>query len=189
MEEDRELSSGAEKVENIAGRTPEERERLAADARVEAARERERAALAQAQAQEEEKRLKEREKNERLAEAAHRRESREQERIARAEERERAREERAKERRRREGGRGVGGWIAAVVTLGVACLTLASVVAAGTMRMNDLEARLDNAARDALNGWDPSYGSLYYYNPAIATSSWIFSRPTVTVIGNHVFAK
>lgn len=46
-----------------------------------------------------------------------------------------------------------------------------------------------NAARDALNGWDPSYGSLYYYNPAIATSSWIFSRPTVTVIGNHVFAK
>ena len=150
MEEDRELSSGAEKVENIAGRTPEERERLAADARVEAARERERAALAQAQAQEEEKRLKEREKNERLAEAAHRRESREQERIARAEERERAREERAKERRRREGGRGVGGWIAAVVTLGVACLTLASVVAAGAMRMNDLEARLDNAAREAV---------------------------------------
>ena len=46
-----------------------------------------------------------------------------------------------------------------------------------------------NAARDALGGWDPSYGSLYYYNPAIATSSWIFSRPTVTVIGNHVFAK
>lgn len=150
MEEDRELSSGAEKVENIAGSTPEERERLAADARVEAARERERAALAQAQAQEEEKRLKEREKNERLAEAAHRRESREKERIARAEERERVREERAKERRRREGGRGVGGWIAAVVTLGVACLTLASVVAAGAMRMNDLEARLDNAAREAV---------------------------------------
>ncbi len=46
-----------------------------------------------------------------------------------------------------------------------------------------------NAARDAMNGWDPTYGCLYYYNPAVATSAWIFSRPTVTVIGKHVFAK
>ena len=45
-----------------------------------------------------------------------------------------------------------------------------------------------NAARDAMNGWDPSYGCLYYYNPKIATSGWIFSRPTVVTIGNHVFA-
>ena len=45
-----------------------------------------------------------------------------------------------------------------------------------------------NAAQDALNGWDPSYGCLYYYNPAVATSSWIFNRQTVTVIGKHVFA-
>lgn len=44
------------------------------------------------------------------------------------------------------------------------------------------------AAQDAMNGWDPSYGSLYYYNPATATSSWIFSRTTIVVIGNHVFA-
>lgn len=44
------------------------------------------------------------------------------------------------------------------------------------------------AAQDALNGWDPSYGSLYYYNPTTATSSWIFNRTTVVVIGNHVFA-
>ncbi len=44
------------------------------------------------------------------------------------------------------------------------------------------------AARDAINGWDPSCGALYYYNPAIATSSWIFSRKTVATIGNHVFA-
>mgnify|MGYP002508947737 CR=1 FL=1 len=44
------------------------------------------------------------------------------------------------------------------------------------------------AARDAINGWDPSGGAIYYYNPAIATSSWIFSRETVTVIGKHVFA-
>ena len=44
------------------------------------------------------------------------------------------------------------------------------------------------AAKDALNGWDPTYGCLYYYNPAVATSSWIFSRQTVTTIGKHVFA-
>lgn len=46
-----------------------------------------------------------------------------------------------------------------------------------------------NAARDALNGWDPSGGALYYYNPATATSSWIWSRPVVARIGNHVFCK
>ena len=45
-----------------------------------------------------------------------------------------------------------------------------------------------NAASDAMNGWDPPYGCLYYYNPAVATSSWIFGRETVTVIGKHVFA-
>ncbi len=44
------------------------------------------------------------------------------------------------------------------------------------------------AALDAMNGWDPTYGALYYYNPATATSSWIFSRQTTIVIGNHVFA-
>lgn len=46
-----------------------------------------------------------------------------------------------------------------------------------------------SAARDAMNGWDPSYGSLYYYNPRVATSSWIFTRPTVVTIGSHVFAS
>ncbi len=45
-----------------------------------------------------------------------------------------------------------------------------------------------NAAKDAMNGWDPTYGCLYYYNPAVATSAWIFNRQTVTVIGKHVFA-
>lgn len=44
------------------------------------------------------------------------------------------------------------------------------------------------AARDAINGWDPTGGAIYYYNPAVATSSWIFDRQTVTVIGKHVFA-
>jgi N-acetylmuramoyl-L-alanine amidase len=45
-----------------------------------------------------------------------------------------------------------------------------------------------NAARDALNGWDPTYGCVYYYNPATATSSWIWSRKIVLKIGKHNFA-
>lgn len=45
------------------------------------------------------------------------------------------------------------------------------------------------AAQDAMNGWDPTYGAIYYYNPATATSQWIFSRTTTVTIGNHVFAK
>lgn len=45
-----------------------------------------------------------------------------------------------------------------------------------------------NAARDALNGWDPTYGAIYYYNPATATSSWIWSRKIVVKIGKHNFA-
>ena len=45
-----------------------------------------------------------------------------------------------------------------------------------------------NAATDAMNGWDPTYGCIYYYNPTTATSKWIFSRQTVITIGKHVFA-
>lgn len=45
------------------------------------------------------------------------------------------------------------------------------------------------AARDALNGWDPSGGAIYYYNPAKTTNTWIYSRPVIKRIGNHVFAK
>ncbi len=49
-------------------------------------------------------------------------------------------------------------------------------------------ATAKKAAQDALNGWDPTYGALYYYNPATATSQWIFTRQTTVTIGNHVFA-
>ena len=45
------------------------------------------------------------------------------------------------------------------------------------------------AARDALNGWDPSGGAIYYLNPATATSGWIWSRPLITTIGKHRFCK
>ncbi len=44
------------------------------------------------------------------------------------------------------------------------------------------------AAKDAINGWDPTGGSLYYYNPATATNSWIWSRQITLVIGKHNFA-
>lgn len=44
------------------------------------------------------------------------------------------------------------------------------------------------AAQDALNGWDPSYGSLFYYNPDIAESQWILTREITVTIGQHVFA-
>ena len=49
-------------------------------------------------------------------------------------------------------------------------------------------ATAKKAAQDAMNGWDPTYGALYYYNPATATSQWIFSRKTTVTIGRHVFA-
>jgi N-acetylmuramoyl-L-alanine amidase len=45
------------------------------------------------------------------------------------------------------------------------------------------------AARDALNGWDPSGGAVYYFNPAKATSKWIWSRPIIKIIGKHYFCK
>ncbi|MDR1736439.1 MAG: spore cortex-lytic enzyme [Oscillospiraceae bacterium] len=43
------------------------------------------------------------------------------------------------------------------------------------------------AAKDALNGWDPTGGAIYYYNPSTATNKWIRSRPILTSIGRHVF--
>ena len=46
-----------------------------------------------------------------------------------------------------------------------------------------------SAARDALNGWDPSGGAIYYYNPKTATNKWIRSRPIIKKIGKHVFCK
>lgn len=51
----------------------------------------------------------------------------------------------------------------------------------------DREAK--KAVLDALSGWDPSGGALYYFNPAKATSSWIWSRPQIKKIGEHIFTK
>ncbi|MFA9397487.1 MAG: spore cortex-lytic enzyme [Clostridiaceae bacterium] len=52
-----------------------------------------------------------------------------------------------------------------------------------------IEQNSINAARDAINGWDPSGGALYYFNPAKATSTWIWSRPLIKIIGKHRFCK
>lgn len=45
------------------------------------------------------------------------------------------------------------------------------------------------AAQDAMNGWDPSGGALYYFNPNTATNKWIWSRPLIKTIGKHRFCK
>ena len=45
------------------------------------------------------------------------------------------------------------------------------------------------AAQDALNGWDPTGGCVYYFNPDTATNSWIWSRPHLITIGKHRFCK
>jgi N-acetylmuramoyl-L-alanine amidase len=56
-----------------------------------------------------------------------------------------------------------------------------------------IQARLEplstKAAQDALNGWDPTGGCVYYYNPAKTTNKWIWSRPIVKKIGKHYFCK
>lgn len=53
----------------------------------------------------------------------------------------------------------------------------------------DTSSSVYKACQDALNGWDPSEGAIYYFNPNTATSSWIWSRPLIKVIGNHRFCK
>ena len=51
------------------------------------------------------------------------------------------------------------------------------------------DATAKKAAQDALNGWDPTYGAIYYFNPSTATNKWIWSRPMTVTIGKHRFCK
>ena len=53
----------------------------------------------------------------------------------------------------------------------------------------DENSTVFKAAQDAKNGWDPTGGCIYYFNPNTATSSWIWSRPQVKTIGKHKFCK
>lgn len=53
----------------------------------------------------------------------------------------------------------------------------------------DENSTVYKAAQDAMNGWDPTGGCIYYFNPATATNKWIWSRPLVKTIGKHRFCK
>lgn len=61
-------------------------------------------------------------------------------------------------------------------------------VSDGQINLNP-DSTAKKAAQDAINGWDPSYGSIYYFNPATATNKWIWSRPHTVTIGKHRFCK
>lgn len=63
-----------------------------------------------------------------------------------------------------------------------------TAVSDGQLNLAPTESSI-KAAQDALNGWDPSGGALYYYNPAKTTNKWIWSRPIIKVIGSHYFCK
>ncbi len=63
-----------------------------------------------------------------------------------------------------------------------------SVVSDGQINLEP-NSTAKKAAQDALNGWDPTYGSIYYFNPDTAKSAWIWSRPYVRTIGKHRFCK
>lgn len=53
----------------------------------------------------------------------------------------------------------------------------------------DENSTVYKAAEDAMNGWDPTNGAIYYFNPDTATNSWIWSRPLTITIGKHRFCK
>ena len=61
-------------------------------------------------------------------------------------------------------------------------------VSDGQINLNP-DSTAKKAAQDALNGWDPTYGCIYYFNPNTATNAWIWSRPHVITIGKHRFCK
>lgn len=63
-----------------------------------------------------------------------------------------------------------------------------TAVADGQMFLQPNESAF-KAAKDALAGWDPSSGAIYYYNPVTSTNRWIYSRPIIKTIGKHVFAS
>ena len=63
-----------------------------------------------------------------------------------------------------------------------------SVVADGQINLTPNETAL-RAARDAMNGWDPTGGCLYYYNPDKTSNEWMLARPVALRIGDHVFCR
>ena len=62
-------------------------------------------------------------------------------------------------------------------------------VAVGAVILIDESSTVYKAARDAMNGWDPTNGCVYYFNPNTATNKWIWSKTIVKTIGKHNFCK
>lgn len=62
------------------------------------------------------------------------------------------------------------------------------VVSDGQINLSPGDSAL-KAAKDAMNGYDPTGGCIYYYNPSKTTNKWILSRPIIVTIGGHVFCK
>jgi N-acetylmuramoyl-L-alanine amidase len=63
-----------------------------------------------------------------------------------------------------------------------------TAVADGQMWLTPHEEEV-RAVLDAIHGWDPTFGAIYYFNPATAVSPWIWSRPQIIRIGNHIFTR
>lgn len=63
-----------------------------------------------------------------------------------------------------------------------------TAVADGQIWLTPNESAM-KAVQDALNGWDPSDGCMYYFNPVTATSKWIWTRPQYKKIGKHIFCR
>ena len=63
-----------------------------------------------------------------------------------------------------------------------------SVVADGQINLTPDQEAL-RAARDAMNGWDPCYGALFYYNPDRTSNAYMLAKPIICTIGDHVFCK
>ncbi len=59
----------------------------------------------------------------------------------------------------------------------------------GQIWLTPQNANIRKAVLDAINGWDPSSGAIYYFNPDTATSAWIWSRPQIKKIGKHIFCR
>ena len=79
-----------------------------------------------------------------------------------------------------------------IVALSVNLFKIDSVDALSKLGSNSEKVITDSAfqaSRDALNGWDPTGGSLYYFNPAKTDDPWMHSRPVIVEIGNHLFCS
>ena len=83
--------------------------------------------------------------------------------------------------------------IQSLKNIGVKKIKFLAIIAVpeGLKRIQEVpqDASARKAAREALNGYDPTGGCLYFFNPSTAKSKWIWSKNIVKTVGKHVFAK